>query len=241
MPYLLLGFALLIGFILVGRWYISAEPKQVLRVIKWLGFSIVVSVLLFFLLTGRLTWALMGIPALFPWFMRLRSAARAAKNFSRMAAAASGQGGATGKTSDVETRFIKMTLDHDSGAMSGRVLEGAYAGDRVEDLSLHDLISLLQTCWTEDQPSAQVLEAYLDRAHDGWRDQAQAESGGQAAGDAMSRDEAFQVLGLEPGASDEDIKEAHRRLIAGLHPDHGGSTYLAAKINRAKDILLGNG
>jgi len=55
----------------------------------------------------------------------------------------------------------------------------------------------------------------------------------------MSRDEAYEVLGLHPGASETDIKEAHRRLMRGAHPDAGGSDWLAARINQARDILLG--
>jgi len=55
----------------------------------------------------------------------------------------------------------------------------------------------------------------------------------------MSREEALKVLGLGPGASQDDIREAHRRLILQNHPDRGGSDYLASKINEAKDVLLG--
>ncbi len=133
------------------------------------------------------------------------------------------------------------------------MIEGTYAGRRLDDLSLADLIDLLNTCSVQDNQSAQVLEAYLDRVHPDWRERVQAagagsagrgrESGGRRGeapgpGAAMSREEAFEVLGLEPGASDEEIKAAYHRLIANLHPDHGGSTYLAAKINQAKDTLL---
>ena len=55
----------------------------------------------------------------------------------------------------------------------------------------------------------------------------------------MSREEAYEVLGLKPGASEYDIREAHKRLIKQSHPDQGGSDYLASKVNRAKDVLLG--
>jgi DnaJ homolog subfamily C member 19 len=62
---------------------------------------------------------------------------------------------------------------------------------------------------------------------------------GAARSGAMTRDEAYEVLGLHPGASEPEIKEAHRRLMRGAHPDAGGSDWLAARINQARDILLG--
>lgn len=242
-PYLILGIALLAGIMLAGRWYISTDPRTLTKVLKWTLVALVALIALFFVVTGRLGWALATLPALVPWFLRMRSIARMAKTFSRMAQSA-GPGGAaaTGETSEVETRFLRMTLDHDSGGMTGDILSGAYAGRRVDDLSEAELIALLKTCWREDDESARLLEAYLDREYPEWRDTAKAETGpGSGAGSAgaMDRDEALQILGLAEDAGDDDIKEAHRRLIAGLHPDHGGSDYLAAQINRAKDVLLG--
>ncbi len=241
LPYFILGVALLAGFLLAGRWFATADPKTLVKLLRWLLFGTIVAVLLFFIITGRLGWALMALPALLPWFLRLRSAARMAKNFSRMASQGGGGGGGT---SDVVTEYLRMSLDHESGAMTGEVTKGTYAGRRIETLSLDELVELLKACWTEDKPSAQVLEAYLDRVHGGWRRRAGAAGGGggeSAFGEgAMSREEAYRVLGLESGASKNEIKEAHHRLIAGLHPDRGGSDYLAAKINQAKDVLLGD-
>ncbi len=247
LPYFILGVALLAGFLLAGKWFVTANPKTLIKVIKVLAIGLIVAVAVFFAVTGRLGWALMTLPALLPWFMRLRSLARTAKNFSRMAAGgAGGPGAGTGQTSEVETQFLRMHLDHDSGTMSGEVIKGPFTGRDLNDLSLDELIDLLKTCWVEDQQSAQVLEAFLDRAHADWREtgrdagndgaQAGAGTGGSAA---MTRGEAFEILGLEPDADAAAIKEAHHRLIAGIHPDHGGSTYLAAKINQAKDVLLG--
>ena len=106
-------------------------------------------------------------------------------------------------------------------------------------MELDELIRLLSECWREDDESARLLEAYLDREHADWREHAKQETSSQAKPGAMDRAEALQILGLADDANEAEIKEAYRRLIAGMHPDHGGSDYLAAQINRAKDVLLG--
>ncbi|MFQ5467102.1 MAG: DnaJ domain-containing protein, partial [Kiloniellaceae bacterium] len=119
----------------------------------------------------------------------------------------------------------------------------------LEELGEDDLIALWRECRAEDDQSAAVLEAYLDRTRgEAWRARAgagRAEAGGQSGpgpapgGGRMAAEEAYEILGVAPGASDAEIREAHRRLMQKLHPDHGGSNYLAAKINEAKDLLLG--
>lgn len=239
--------ALLAGLIVAGRWFVTADPKTLAKALKWVAGAVVLAVIVSLAVTGRLAWAVMALPALLPWMARARAVHRAAKNFSRMSAGV--MGGGAGRTSEVRTRFLKMVLDHNSGTMNGEVIDGAHSGRRLDDLSLAELLDLLNACHLHDAQSAQVLETYLDRAHPDWRERVQAAgagtgagAGGAAAGPVpggMSREEAYQVLGLEPGASDDAIKAAHHRLIANLHPDRGGSTYLAAKINQAKDVLLG--
>jgi len=246
-PYLILGLAILAGLLLAGRWFTTADPKLLVKVLKWTLLGVIGTVALFFLFTGRLAWAVFALPALLPWLMRARAAHRMFKTFSRMT---SGWGGAAaGQSSDVETRFLRMALDHSTGKMSGEVVDGDYTGRALAGMSLEELVDLLQTCRVEDQPSAQVLEAYLEREHPDWRDNVQGEFEGESGGGenrrdspssgSMGRNEALDVLGLEEGAGVQEIKDAHRRLISGLHPDHGGSSYLAAQINRAKDVLLG--
>jgi len=239
LPLFILGIALLIGMILVLRWYVSTDPKTLVKVLKWVSLGVILVVGLFMAVTGRLAWAMFTLPVLIGWLMRFRMLARTARNFARMAQSTSA-GGGTG-SSQVETRFLRMSLDHETGAMDGDVLEGYFKGCHLNEMALPDLLHLLADCHTGDAQSAQVLEAYLDRVHDGWRAQASV-AGGQAGASqsaVMDRQEALQVLGLEQGASEDDIKQAHHRLIDSLHPDHGGSTYLAAKINQAKDVLLG--
>lgn len=237
LPYFILGIALLAGLLLVSRWYVSAEPKTLMKVLKWLSLGIIVVIGLFLALTGRLAWAFAVLPVLFAWFMRFRAAARTFKNFSRMAGAATGRGGGQ-DSSEVETRFLRMSLNHSTGEMEGEILDGPHRSRFLGEMTLEELVALLQAFRSEDDQSAQVLEAYLDRCHPEWRDRAENGSSNGSFKDEMDRQEAFEILGLEEGALPEQIKEAHHRLIAGLHPDHGGSTYLAAKINRAKDLLL---
>jgi len=136
-----------------------------------------------------------------------------------------------------------MELDQRTGAITGRVLRGRYAGRRIENLDQAELIGLWRQCVAEDESGARLLETYLDRLRPDWRQAASGAgssgAGAGASGDIMTREQAYAILDLEPGASAEQIKEAHRRLMMKLHPDHGGSTFLAAQINRAKEFLLG--
>ncbi len=235
-PYLILGIALVAGLILASRWFVSADPKTLVQGLKWALLGLIGLVAAFFILTGRLAWALFVLPALLPWFFRARQAARAARNFQRMAENMRGETG--GEASEIETRYLRVRLDHDSGAISGEVLAGPFSGSRLETLTPNDLLDLYQSC-RDDEETVRVLEAYLERAHPDWRDHVGGDSQAAGAGD-MDRAEALRVLGLEEGTSAEDIKAAHHRLIAGLHPDKGGSDYLAAQINEAKDVLLGD-
>jgi hypothetical protein len=149
-----------------------------------------------------------------------------------------GAGARPGRASRARSAMIEMRLDHDSGAMTGRVLAGAYAGRAVETLSRPELLSLRQELKRDDPDGVNLLEAYLDRRFAGWREADQGERQGRGRGGAMSRREALEVLGLAEGASAADIIRAHRALMKKFHPDHGGSTTLAARVNQAKDVLM---
>jgi DnaJ domain len=149
-----------------------------------------------------------------------------------------GGAGSPGRATSVRTDHLEMELDHDTGALRGRVIKGVFRGRAIETLAPAELALLWQDCRFNDPPSAQVLETYLDRVHATWReDMARAEAT-PGAGGIMTREEAFEILGLKPGASAEQVRAAHRDLMLRMHPDRGGSTYLAAKINQAKDVLL---
>lgn len=150
--------------------------------------------------------------------------------------------GGPGQRSSVRSAGIDMMLDHDTGEMDGRVLAGRHAGKRLSELRLEELREV-GTDFEEDSDTLRLLETYLDRAHSGWRDDVHADetyrqSAAPGAG-GMDAKEAYQILGLEPGASEAEVRDAHRRLMKQVHPDRGGSAALAAKINEAKDRILG--
>lgn len=227
--YFILGVALLLGSIFLIRWYATSDPKQVARVARWTIAGLGIAFGLYLLFAGRQALAALALPALLPLLLRYRGLWRRLK---------SAAGPSPGQTSDVTTGYLHMVLDHDSGAMHGEVLEGRFKGRGLAELSLPELLMLHAECQAEDAQSLALLETYLDRAHgDAWREAA---TGGDQSGKAasMTREEAYEILGLDKGADENEIREAHRRLMQKIHPDHGGSNYLAAKINQAKDLLL---
>ena len=232
--YFLLGVCLLAALILLGFWFVRTEPKKVVSLMRWVLAILGLIIVGYMIWGGRHALAILALPLLLPMLRNWR-AIRA-----RLRAA---RGPSPGQASEVETRFLRMTLDHDSGEMTGRVTEGRFAGRALDELELDDLIALWAECRTEDAQSAAVLEAYLDRTQgEAWREAATQGGAGPrapAGAGAMSQQEACDILGLEPGASRAAIHEAHRRLMQKIHPDHGGSNYLAAKINQAKALLLG--
>ena len=143
-----------------------------------------------------------------------------------------------GQVSRVRSAFLEMELDHDTGAMRGVILTGPREGTRLEGLDIDTLVGLMAEI---DDESRALLAAYLDRRDASWRQHAQADAAtgrGSAPRGPMSHEEAYQILGLEPGAKSEEIIRAHRTLMKRIHPDQGGTNYLAARVNEAKDTLL---
>jgi DnaJ-domain-containing protein 1 len=139
----------------------------------------------------------------------------------------------------VRSQYLDMTLDHDSGQLSGQIMDGPNAGHSLDEFDLPQLLAMIAGF---DAESVALLESYLDRRFPAWRQDAQGDvAGGQRrapAGGKMTGEEAYQILGLQPGATRDEISRAHRSLMKKLHPDQGGSTYLAARVNEAKDTLL---
>lgn len=146
------------------------------------------------------------------------------------------------RQSTVSTETLRMHLDLDSGEMSGEVLAGPFKDWRLQDMDREQLQQLHDYCQQEDSEAVQLLDGYLEQRFpdDAGPGSGRANRGGDAGAGSgsMSRREALDVLGLEEDAGEEAIVDAHRKLMQKLHPDRGGSDYLAAKINQAKDLLL---
>ncbi|MCS7269004.1 MAG: DnaJ domain-containing protein [Geminicoccaceae bacterium] len=142
-------------------------------------------------------------------------------------------------TSRVQTDLLEMELDRSTGRLEGRVRRGRFAGRDLALMPLEDLLALLDEARASDPPSVALLEAWLDRVAPDWRRTTGAAGTAPPSGpEAMDERTALAILGLEPGASAEEVQAAYRRLMAKLHPDHGGSSYLAAQLNRAREVLL---
>lgn len=239
MPYFLLGLLVLVGLYFIYRGLRGTNPRNVQKMLAIVVGLVAATVLIFFAVSGRMGyfgWAMLLLPLLLRW----RAIGQAMRNM---------RGPTPGRNSDVETAYLRMRLDHDSGVLIGTVLQGQFEGRNLEELSLEDLMGLLRECRVNDPQSATVLETYLDRIHGAdWRGtgggagsgEAGSGEGGRAAGagGSMTRDQAYEVLGLQPGASEAEIRDAHRKLLMANHPDKGGSTFIAAQINQAKDVLL---
>lgn len=246
MSYLIVAVIVIAGLAFALRGFLHADPKRLARLVRLGGGGVVIAVGVFFTLRGNF---LIGPPMVIFGFGLIGRELGLSGLGGRSGFPGWG-GRSPGQRSSVRTRVLAMELDHDSGEMDGDVLTGTLAGARLSALSLQDLQSLYAECEAVGDQSAQLLEAYLDRAHPGWRgggdgaareeERARPGEGTRSSGtDAMTREEAYSILGLEPGASDTDVRAAHRRLMKQFHPDRGGSSYLAAKVNQAKDMLLG--
>jgi len=229
MPTLFLGILALVLVLWALNVAAKADPKVVARLLKGGGGLLALALAVFLGLRGELAVAvplgafglgLLGWMPFGPAGFRART------------------GKSSGRASRVRSTFVEMELDHDSGRMRGRILAGRHEGKELDALDLDTLAALLPEI---DEESRALLMAYLDRRSPGWSENAQRDAAaGRAAavGGKMTEQEAYQILGIEPSASAEDISRAHRNLMKKLHPDQGGSNYLAARVNEAKEVLL---
>jgi DnaJ domain len=227
---LIFGVLVLVLALWALQFYSKADPKVLIRGLKAGGGIVALIGAVFMALRGQFALALpLGFAglSLLGWlpFGPAGFGARTQKS--------------TGQVSRVRSAFVEMELDHDTGAMRGHILAGRYAGVALDALEIGTLVGLLADI---DAESRALLAAYLDRRDATWREHAQADAtagtGRPPTGGKMTEQEAYQILGLQPGASAEEIGRAHRSLMKKLHPDQGGSTYLAARVNEAKDVLL---
>ena len=230
--YLILGAALAIGLALILRGLRGATAGQAMRGL-WQSIA-AVSVLVggYFLVTGRPAYAV--VPALgvlvglLGWFID------------------SALGPRKPNTSRVDTRFLKLTLDHKSGQVTGDIVDGPFAGRRIESLRVDELVDLFIYYKRQDDASARLIEAYLDRTSPTWRarygpdgaPKQDAYTAGARPGGPMSKSEALRLLGLTLGATPDEVRAAHRRKLQEHHPDRGGDPDTAARINQARDVLL---
>ena len=228
MTWLALGAIALFLLFLLLRGFANAPVARVRQFGAVLLASIGAVLLLLGLFTARGQQALIALTFFLPLLLQWAQRWRTNKRFG-------GSAPQTGAANSVETAFLSMTLHHDSGRMTGSVKAGQFAGRDLATLTVSELLALLQECQAADADSVALLEAWLDRAHPDWR----AEPAAEPRSGAMTRAEALEILGLAEGADEDAIRAAHRRLMRSAHPDQGGSAWLAARINAARDFLLG--
>jgi hypothetical protein len=231
MPEIVLGVIALLVIIYLLRGFATVNPQALVRAARYAGAAALGLLAIGLFLTERPAAAIFVVSAGWGLFTGGSVWPGGWPHWKRSAPS-------PGQTSTVRTPWLEMALDHDSGEMRGTILQGTYAGTRLDELDRDTVVELYTT--SGDPETRRLLEAWLDRTYGAdWRaaqDDAAPPPGRGTTG--MTRAEALQVLGLKDGATEEDIRAAHRRLMLQNHPDRGGSDYLASKINEAKDVLL---
>jgi len=217
------------------RAFVNASPAALAGLLRKGGGAVAILAALALVLRGRVDLAL-PLGAFGLWLTGLVGGAPAGFR-------PAGKGG--GGVSRVRSALVEMELDHVTGAMRGVVLAGPDEGKPLDSLDRDRLIALYRLCRSDDPDGARLLEAYFDRRFSGWRqtgdaqgDARRAEHGAMRSSGSISEDEAYEILGLEKGAAAADIARAHRDLMKKLHPDLGGTTDLAARVNEAKEVLM---
>lgn len=230
MTYFFVGALVILGLLAAFTNFRRLDPTFQRRALRWLIGGVGLALAAFLLLARRFDLALFagaGAVAV------LRTGRLGPFSLDGLASGPS-------SVSKVQSYRFAMELDHDTGAVTGRVVNGQFAGMDLFDLGETDTRILLAEV-EGDADSLSLLESWLDANRVGWREYFAEQDAGQHRSDGPAADplaEAYELLGLKPGATDEDIRTAHRTLMKALHPDHGGTSYLAAKINEARDLLL---
>lgn len=233
---LVAGVVAIVVLYLLLQMFRAANPAMLARAVKIVGGVLSLAVAAYTGVRGQLAVAIpLGVfgAGLLGW------APFGPSGFANFGGLFGGGQRSSGQSSRVRSAFLDMSLDHDSGELAGTIVAGEHAGRSLGEFDLAGLLAMMPAF---DAESVALLESYLDRRFPAWRQNAQGDAaGGQrrtAPSGKMTNEEAYQILGLQPGAGRDDITRAHRTLMKKLHPDQGGSTYLAARVNEAKDTLL---
>jgi hypothetical protein len=238
----LLVFAIIAILVFAGLRTLLAKQNLTVKQFFSIYLATLLGVGLVFLgVTGRLNplFALLGVAL--PFVMRAAGMLARGAQFAAIIKALRGGFGTTQsapspQTSEISSRYIHMVLFHETGMMDGTVLEGEFKNAKLSNLELPQLTALLSAI-TDDGDSWNLLAAYLDREHEGWQPEQEQRAPHSGSSD-LNEAQALDILGLKNGATKDDIVQAHRRMMQKVHPDRGGSTYLATKINAAKDFLI---
>lgn len=266
MQWVLLGVGLFLATGFVLRWLANAKPAD----IRQLGFGLIAVILvlvgLWLLLTGKLAAMVMALFAAIPFLFRVLKFGLLWPFFKKMfggahnwGKGASPHGANDGRRKDrfseIRTQFLVMQLEHGSGRLGGQIISGRYAGRDLDGLKLDELQLLYVECCGAQDQSRTVLETYFDRRSDcqDWRNwdcvertksnsSRQEQNGGNSGfrSDGMDATEACKILGLGKNPGRAEINHAYQTLIKAVHPDHGGSDYLASRVNAARQVLLQN-
>jgi len=232
MPVLLILLLAFVGLVVALTVMARVPPQTLSKIFKQTTGLAALGLAGLLLLRGRIDFAI-GLGALGLWLLGVGGGGLG--GFRPVGSSGPG-------VSRVRSAMIEMELDHATGAIEGEVLAGALEGKRLADLTRPQCEELHRICMSDDPEGARLLEAYLDRRFPGWRPAGQGDDYGRSRQSgrsaAMTEDEAYEILGLQKGASREEVARAHRTLMKKLHPDHGGSTSLAARVNEAKEILM---
>ncbi len=224
---------IIVGVILAVRWFNNQSALGKAPDPFKVALYVAGGIILLALITGRLNPLIAMVAAAIPAMQRLSAVKQLFDRFR------SSSGPSSGGASTISTAMFEMQLDHDSGELTGKILNGQYAGKQLNDLSQSQLMDLMRECQVTDEQSAAVLTAYLDRKFgSAWRHGEHADQATELSSSHMNEIQAREILGLSPQAGRKEIVEAHKKLIQKLHPDRGGSNYLAIKVNQARDYLL---
>jgi len=247
MPYLLLGLLGVWIAVSLARNFTRADPARMSRMLQRAGGFLVLGAALSMLLLGRVAFAFL-LAGLGFWLLGTSRPAGGWFPWMGRGWFAFAPFGLNRSVRPQRSKMVEIILDEIGNPVHGYVRAGDFAGRAFDELNFADCLALHQACERDDPAGVRLLEAYLNRRFPGWRQAGEGDTdagrgggnfGGYGnTGGPMTENQAYEILGLRKQASRDEIIKAHRSLMQKLHPDHGGSTHLAARVNEAKDVLL---